>query len=90
MADVDVRLKDTMRSLRIKFGYTQEESAKLLGVSAVTLRGWESESGKITFTCIKKIEKLYKTKQEYIFSNCAVDIPEHDKYAMTQAAIFDS
>lgn len=67
MADVDVRLKNTMRSLRIKFGYTQEESAKLLGVSAVTLRGWESESGNITFDCIKKIEKLYKTKQEYIF-----------------------
>lgn len=67
MADIEVQLKNSLRSLRTKLGYTQEESAKLLGISAVTLRAWEAESGNITFGCIKKIEQLYKTKQEYIY-----------------------
>ena len=67
MPDIEVQLKNSLRSLRIKLGYTQEESAKLLGISPVTLRGWETESGNITIDCIKKIEELYNTQQEYIY-----------------------
>lgn len=67
MADIDINLKNSLRSLRTKLGYTQEESAKLLGISAVTLRGWETESGNIKIDFIKKIEELYNTRQEYIY-----------------------
>lgn len=67
MGDIPLILKNTLRSLRVKFGYTQEEAAKLIGVSAPTLRCWEQNSEKVPYQTIKKIEKVYNTPQDYIF-----------------------
>ena len=67
MKDIPIHLKDTLRSLRIKFGYTQEEGAKLLGVTSKTLRAWEKNSEKVPYLTIKKIEKAYGVSQDYIF-----------------------
>lgn len=59
--------RDTLRSLRVKFGYTQEEAAKLLEVSPMTLRSWEKNSENLPYSKIKKIEEVYSTKQDHIF-----------------------
>jgi transcriptional regulator with XRE-family HTH domain len=60
-------LRNTIRSLRIKLGYTQQEAAELIGISPVTLRVWEKDSSNIPFKKIKKIEEVYHTPQDYIF-----------------------
>jgi transcriptional regulator with XRE-family HTH domain len=67
MQAIPCMLKSTIRSLRVKFGYTQKEAAKLLGISAPTLRSWENDSGKIPFEKIAIIESVYKTSSDYIF-----------------------
>nr|WP_092074992.1 helix-turn-helix transcriptional regulator [Dendrosporobacter quercicolus]NSL49627.1 helix-turn-helix transcriptional regulator [Dendrosporobacter quercicolus DSM 1736]SDN25505.1 DNA-binding transcriptional regulator, XRE-family HTH domain [Dendrosporobacter quercicolus] len=67
MNEIPLTLRNTLRSLRVKFNYTQEEAAVLLGVSTPTLRAWESDSGKMPFEKIIVIEKIYKTPKDYIF-----------------------
>lgn len=65
--NVPLQLKDTLRSLRIKFGYKQDEMAKILGVHVQTLRAWEVDSSEISYSMIKKIEEIFGIPQDYIF-----------------------
>jgi len=58
---------DTLRTLRIKNDLTQQEAAKLLGISESTLRALEKDSSNISYKMIKKIEEVYGVKQEFIF-----------------------
>lgn len=59
--------KETLRSLRVKFGYTQQEAAKLLGVSLFTLRNWEKDSSDIPLNYAAKIADLYLTDMGKIY-----------------------
>lgn len=76
LSDIPIVLKDTLRSLRVKFGYTQEQAAELIGVSVPTLRGWEQDSGNISYMNIKKIERVYGKSQDYIFFGNEVSFSE--------------
>ncbi|WP_040932027.1 helix-turn-helix domain-containing protein [Paenibacillus larvae] len=67
MSTIPLYQINTLRSLRTKYGYTQKEAAKLLGISEGTLRVWEKNSEGITYSKIKKIEEVYGTPQDYIF-----------------------
>lgn len=67
MSFEDMIKKDTLRSLRIKFGYTQDEAAGLLAVSTHTLRAWEQNSDNLPYQKIKRIEEVYRTSQDNIF-----------------------
>lgn len=67
MNEVSTHLKNTLRSLRVKFGYTQGEAAILLEISVPTLRAWECNSGGVPYKKILKIEEVYNTSQDYIF-----------------------
>jgi len=76
LSDIPLVLKDTLRSLRVKFGYTQGEAAELIGVSVPTLRGWEQDSSNISYQHIKKIEQVYNRSQNYIFFGDEVSFSE--------------
>lgn len=67
MDTIPLYLKNTLRSLRIKYGYNQKEAAELLGISERTLGNWEKNSESISYNKIKKIEEVYSTPQDYIF-----------------------
>jgi transcriptional regulator with XRE-family HTH domain len=58
---------NTLRSLRTKLGYSQNEAALMLGISVKTLQGWEKNAERIPYEKIKLIERVYKTPQNYIF-----------------------
>lgn len=58
---------DTLRTIRIKLGLTQEDAAKEIGVAAQTLRSWERDSSRIGFSFIQRIEKAYGIQHEFIF-----------------------
>jgi transcriptional regulator with XRE-family HTH domain len=60
-------MKNTLRSLRIKHGYSQKTAAKLLNISDTTLRNWERDSSGVTYAEIKRIEDTYNIPSDYIF-----------------------
>ena len=76
MSDVSIYLKNTLRSLRVKFGYTQGEAATLIGVSTPTLRAWEHNARGVPHHKILKIEEVYNTPQDYIFFGEEVSFSE--------------
>lgn len=80
MSDIPIGFINTLRSLRVKFGYTQEEAAELIGVSVRTLRSWEQDSTTIPYMVVKKIESVYRTSQDYIFFGNEVSFSEQLKH----------
>lgn len=58
---------DTLRTLRIKSGFTQKEASKRLDVCEATLRSWEKDSSNIGYRDIQKVEQIYGIDKEYIF-----------------------
>ncbi|MEK4113259.1 helix-turn-helix transcriptional regulator [Paenibacillus sp. FSL M7-1414] len=79
MADVPLNLKNTLRSLRVKLGYTQAEAANLLGITPPTLRSWEKDSTAIKWTNVERIESVYHTPRDYIFFGEEVSFSERAK-----------
>lgn len=67
MSFAEMIKKDTLRSLRIKFGYTQDEAAALLSVTTPTLRAWEQNSDNLPYQKIKLIEEVFQVNQDHIF-----------------------
>lgn len=65
--DVPVFRKDTLRSLRTKFRYTQGQAAKMLGISVPVLRAWEKDSACVSYGEVEKIEKVFNISRDYIF-----------------------
>jgi transcriptional regulator with XRE-family HTH domain len=65
--EVSIQQRDTLRSLRIKFGYTQEEAATLVGVSVKTLRAWEKNSSNVPYQKMQTFERVYNTPHDFIF-----------------------
>lgn len=79
IATVPANLKWTLSALRVRSGLSQEEAAKALGVSAVTLRLWEKDAGEIQMKDVKKITDLYHIPQKYIFFGKDFDLIEKIK-----------
>lgn len=53
-------VKFTMRALRINAGLTQEQAAKALGVSRVTIWKWEAHKGYPSIKKLAQMAELYK------------------------------
>ena len=49
----------TLRGARVSKGYTQEQAAKLIGVTADTLRSYEKGTSFPNVPTIKKMEDVY-------------------------------
>jgi len=64
---IPYELKFTLASLRVRMLFTQDEAAKMLGITRDTLRTYEKDSSKIDYKMIKKMEELYHIPQDYIF-----------------------
>ncbi|RNC29780.1 MAG: HTH-type transcriptional regulator ImmR [Candidatus Dichloromethanomonas elyunquensis] len=83
---VPIYLKNTLRSLRIKFNYTQEKAASLLDISVPTLRNWERDSSNVPYHMIERFEKIYGTSQDYIFFGDEVAFSELIRSQTSQSA----
>lgn len=53
-------MKITMKAARVNAGLTQVEAAKLIGIGASTLIGWEQEPDRIPGYRQKQIADAYK------------------------------
>lgn len=53
--------KYTLKAIRVVRGYTQEEAAALIGVSADTLSNYERGKSYPDIPILKRIEKVYRT-----------------------------
>jgi putative transcriptional regulator len=59
-------MKLTLKALRMNKGYSQEEAAKLIGVSTDTLANYERGMTYPDVPIINKIEEVYETKYDDI------------------------
>lgn len=59
-------MKLTLKALRMNKGYSQEEAAKLIGVSTDTLANYERGITYPDVPIINKIEEVYETKYDDI------------------------
>ena len=53
-------LKEKVKELRRKMGWTQEDLAREIGVSLSTVQRWESRGGKPTRLACRELERLFK------------------------------
>lgn len=67
MDTIPLYLKNTLRSLRIKYGYNQKEAAELLGISERTLGIWEKNSESISYNKIKKSKRCIVRRRTIFF-----------------------
>lgn len=58
-----------MKSIRIKRGMTQDDAAKLLGVSRQTLSAYENNPGQLSLADFNRLADLYDVKPNYFFEN---------------------
>ena len=61
-AEKDDELADTIRSLRAKFGLTQEQFAAKVGVTWSTVNRWENGRGKPSPLAMRQIRQLQSEK----------------------------
>ncbi|OGO23515.1 MAG: hypothetical protein A2144_00110 [Chloroflexi bacterium RBG_16_50_9] len=54
------RLKERVKQLRHKNGWTQEELARIIGVSLSTIQRWEKRGGRPTLLLRRELTKLFK------------------------------
>lgn len=59
----------TLEAARVNSGLTQEEAAKMLGISKYTLINYETGKSYPNVPTIKKIEDLYGLEYKDIFFN---------------------
>ncbi|MEG0449311.1 MAG: helix-turn-helix transcriptional regulator [Lysinibacillus sp.] len=64
---VPIYVKQTLKSLRVRLNLSQDDAAKELGISVMTLRKLEVDSSEITFDMMKKMSVLYVCPLDYIF-----------------------
>lgn len=64
------KLQITLAAARVNAGYTQEQSAKEMGVSKQTIINWEK--GKVIpgIPQIEKLSRMYGIPQDNIFLPC--------------------
>lgn len=57
----------TLKELRARKNWTQEETAKRLGVSIQTYNAWENDFGKVKASSAAAVAKLFDVKIDEIF-----------------------
>ena len=60
-------LSYTLKELRARRNWTQEETAKRLGVSIQTYNAWENDFGKVKASSAAAVAKLFDVKIDEIF-----------------------
>lgn len=56
----------TLKELRARKNWTQQEAAERLGISAQTYNAWESDFGKVKIRAAANVAKLYGVKIDQI------------------------
>lgn len=59
--------KSTLKELRAKMDWTQEETAKKLGIYLQTYNAWEQDFGNVKISSAEAIAKLFNVKLDNIF-----------------------
>ena len=59
--------KDTLKSIRVKFGYKQKEIADFLDVSVATYAKWEKNNSKMPLDKLQKLCEKYNVELTDIF-----------------------
>ena len=59
-------LKDRLRQLRKEYGYTQEEAAKLIGVSKFSINAWEHGKSSPSVYQANRIYEVYNRPKDSI------------------------
>jgi len=54
------QLKEKVKALRRKTGWTQENLAREIGVSLSTVQRWEKKGGKPTLLARRELERLFQ------------------------------
>lgn len=57
---------NTIRDIRMSYGWTQNDLAETIGVSAVTIRNWESEKKTPSMSAIISICELFNISSDYL------------------------
>lgn len=56
----------TLKELRARKNWTQQEAAEKLGISTQTYNSWESDFGKVKIRAAAKVASLYGVKLDQI------------------------
>lgn len=59
--------KISLAAARVNAGYEQKEAARLLRITAPTLRSWERGDTAPDYVKVEEIQKLYNYPKDYIF-----------------------
>ena len=79
-------LSQNLKRLRTEKNYTQEEAARLLGVTAQTVSRWECNTTLPDVTLLPEIAKLYCVTIDDLFKN---NVDAYDNYAQRLFAIYE-
>lgn len=58
--------KISIKAARVNSGLTQEEAARLLGITPNTLARYEKKSGKLSLEMLNKLSDLYKIPTDFL------------------------
>ena len=56
----------TLKELRARKNWTQQQTAEALGISTQTYNAWESDSGKVKIRAASNVAKLFGVKLDQI------------------------
>lgn len=64
---IPVKVKHTLRDLRVRIGLSQTSAAQQLGITEPTLRKWENDSSVLSFKDMTRVANFYHVPLDYIF-----------------------
>lgn len=75
-----MEIAERLQKLRRKAGYSQEQTAELLGISRQAVSKWESGQGKPDHDNLVRLTEIYNTSADYILlgteKNMGTSVPE--------------
>ena len=75
-----MEIAERLQKLRRKNGYSQEQTAELLGISRQAVSKWESGQGKPDLDNLVRLTEIYNTSADYILlgteKNMETSVPE--------------
>lgn len=75
-----MEMAERLQKLRRKNGYSQEQTAELLGISRQAVSKWESGQGKPDLDNLVRLTEIYNTSADYILlgteKNMETPVPE--------------
>ena len=72
-----MKLCDRIRSLRIKCNLTQKELGEIIGVSVISIGGWENGTRKPSAEAIIALAKAFKVSTDYLLG-VLIDVQSDD------------